>query len=135
MLQSVERTFLSSLWHSLYFTGGMVIGGTAISLGLALLLQRGGTLLNASRLAVYLPHATPLIATAMAWTWILNPQYGLANWALRGLHLPTSQWTQSAGSSMPSILVYSLWHEVGFTTIVFLGGLAVISDEYGEAAR
>jgi multiple sugar transport system permease protein len=135
MFQSVEPTFLSSLWHSLYFTGGMVVGGTAISLGLALLLQRGGTLLNASRLAVYLPHATPLIATSMAWTWILNPQFGLADWALRSLHLPASQWTQSAGSSMPSILVFSLWHEVGFTTIVFLGGLAVISDEYGEAAR
>jgi multiple sugar transport system permease protein len=135
MFQSVEPSFLASLWHSLYFTGGMVFGGTVISLALALLLQRGGALLNASRLAIYLPHATPLIATSMAWTWILNPQFGLANWALRGLHLPTSQWTQSAGSSMPSILVFSLWHELGFTVIVFLGGLAVISDEYGEAAR
>ena len=135
MFRSVEPTFLRSLWPTLYFTGGMVVGGTAISLGLALLLQRGGALLNASRLAVYLPHATPLIATSMAWTWILNPQFGLADWALRSLHLPASQWTQSAGSSMPSILVFSLWHEVGFTTIVFLGSLAVISDEYGEAAR
>ena len=36
---------------------------------------------------------------------------------------------------MPAVIVYSLWHELGFTTLVFLGGLAVISDEYGEAAR
>jgi multiple sugar transport system substrate-binding protein len=36
---------------------------------------------------------------------------------------------------MPALIIYSLWHEVGFTTIVFLGGLAIISEEYGEAAR
>jgi multiple sugar transport system permease protein len=135
LLTAGDPGFGASLWHSLYFTGGMVLGGTAISLGLALLLQRGGALLNASRVAVYLPHATPLIATSLAWVWILNPQFGLANWALHALHLPTSQWLQSSSAAMPSILVYSLWHEVGFTTVVFLGGLAVISDELGEAAR
>jgi multiple sugar transport system permease protein len=36
---------------------------------------------------------------------------------------------------MPAVIVYSLWHELGFITLVFIGGLAVISDEYGEAAR
>jgi multiple sugar transport system permease protein len=135
LFESTQPTFLSSLGHSLYFTVAMVIGGTAISLSLALLLQRGGKLLNASRLAIYVPHATPMIATSLAWVWIFNPQFGLANWALHGLHLPTSQWLNSSTSAMPSIIVYSLWHEVGFTTIVFLGGLTVISHELGEAAR
>ena len=32
-------------------------------------------------------------------------------------------------------MVYSLWHEVGFTTVVFLGGLATLSNELSEAAR
>jgi multiple sugar transport system permease protein len=135
LFTSSSPDFLGSLAHSLYFAVAMVIGGTAISLSCALLLQRGGRLLNASLLAVYLPHATPVIATSLAWVWIFNPQFGLANWALHGLHLPTSQWLNSSTSAMPSIIVYSLWHEVGFTTIVFLGGLTVISHELGEAAR
>jgi multiple sugar transport system permease protein len=135
LFTSSSPDFLGSLAHSLYFAVAMVIGGTAISLSCALLLQRGGRLLNASRLFVYLPHATPVIATSLAWVWIFNPQFGLANWVLSGVGLPTSQWLDSSTSAMPAIIVYSLWHEIGFTTIVFLGGLAVISNELGEAAQ
>ena len=135
LFSATQPTFLSSLWHSLYFSGAMVIGGTAISLALALLLQRGGALLNASRVALFLPHATPVIATSMIWVWIFNPRFGLANWVLHGLHLPTSDWLQSSSSSMPAVIIYSLWHEVGFTTVVFLGGLATLPDELSEAAR
>jgi multiple sugar transport system permease protein len=135
LFTATDPGFASSLWNSLYFSGAMVIGGTAISLGLALLLQRGGSLINASRLAIYLPNATPLIATSMIWAWIFNPQFGLANWVLRSLHLPALQWVQAQSTAMPSMIIFSLWHEVGFTTIVFLGGLAVVSEEYGEAAR
>ena len=127
--------FLSSFGHSVYFASAMVIGGTALSLCFALLLQRGGRLLNASRVAVYLPHATPIIATSMAWVWIFDPQYGLANWALHSVGLPTSTWLNSSGTAMPALIVYSLWHEIGFTTVIFLGGLAVISTELGEAAQ
>ena len=135
LLDSTDPTFLSSLWHSLYFTGAMVIGGTAISLALALLLQRGGALLNGTRVALFLPHATPVIATSMIWTWIFNYKFGLADWILHSLHLPTSQWLQSSSSAMPAVVIYSLWHEVGFTTVVFLGGLATLSNELSEAAR
>ena len=135
LFQANQPTFLSSLWHSLYFTGAMVIGGSAISLALALLLQRGGALLNGTRVALFLPHATPVIATSMIWTWIFNYKFGLADWILHSLHLPTSQWLQSSSSAMPAVVIYSLWHEVGFTTVVFLGGLATMSNELSEAAR
>ena len=80
LFDATQPTFLSSLWHSLYFTGAMVLGGTAISLALALLLQRGGMLLNGTRAAIFLPHATPVIATSMIWTWIFNAKFGLADW-------------------------------------------------------
>ena len=35
----------------------------------------------------------------------------------------------------PSVVIYSLWHEVGFTVVLFLGGLSVVSTELSEAAR
>jgi multiple sugar transport system permease protein len=135
LLAATDPGFLQTLWNSLYFAGTMVIAGTAISLCLALLLQRGGTAMNASRVAIYLPNATPLIATSLIWSWIYNPQFGLANWVLHSLRLPTSPWVEGQATSMPAVILFSLWHEVGFTTIIFLGGLAIINDEYGEAAR
>lgn len=135
LFQQGDPSFLAAFGHSLYFTVGMVVGGTAIALGLALLVQRGGKLLGVSRLGLYLPHATPLIASSLVWGMIFDPRFGLLNYGLNLLHLPTSQWLYSPGSAMPAVIVYSLWHDLGFTTLVFIGGLAVISDEYGEAAR
>lgn len=135
LLTAADPSFARSLANSLYFTGAMVLAGTAISLCLALLLQSGGSALNASRVAIYLPTASPLVATSLIWSWVYNPRFGLANWVLHLLHLPTSAWTEGQATAMPAVILFSLWHEVGFTTIVFLGGLTIINDEYGEAAR
>jgi multiple sugar transport system permease protein len=132
---STTPSFLSSAWRSLYFSGSMVIGGTAISLALALLLQRGSRTLRAARVAIFAPHATPVVATSLAWVWIFNPQFGLIDTVLRACHLPVSQWLFSSTWAMPSVIVYSLWHEVGFTVVLFLGGLAVVNPELGEAAQ
>jgi multiple sugar transport system permease protein len=135
LFSATDPGFVQTLVTSLYFTGAMVLAGTAISLALALLLQRGGSLMNASRLAIYLPNATPLVATSLIWSWIYNPQFGLANWVLHLLHLPTSPWVEGQATSMPAVILFSLWHEVGFTTIIFLGGLTIINEEYSQAAR
>ncbi|HEY0249354.1 MAG TPA: sugar ABC transporter permease, partial [Gryllotalpicola sp.] len=72
-------SFWATLGTSLYFVAGMVIGGTAIGLAIALLLARGGRLLASARTMVFLPHVTPVVATSLVWVWIFNPQYGLAN--------------------------------------------------------
>ncbi len=127
--------FLSSAGRSLYFSGATVIGGTALGLAIALLLQRGGRLLNGVRVAVFAPYITPVVATSVAWVWIFNPQFGLLNSMLRALHLPVEQWLQSSTWAMPSVIIFSLWHEVGFTVVLFLGGLSVLSTEMSEAAR
>ncbi|GAA5191241.1 sugar ABC transporter permease [Rugosimonospora acidiphila] len=130
-----KPSLLSSGLTSLYFTAGMVIGGSAISLAIALLLQRGGKVLAGVRLAVFVPHATPLVATSIVWVWIFNPQFGLANAALHLFGIHSVEWLNSSTWAMPSVLIYSLWHEVGFTVVVFLGGLTLISPELSEAAQ
>jgi ABC-type sugar transport system permease subunit len=130
-----ENDFPTSALNSLYFTVAMVIGGTALSLVIALLLQRGGRWIAATRVAVFTPYVTPLVATSIAWIWILNQKFGLLNLALQALGVAGPNWLLSPSWAMPSVIAYSLWHELGFTTIVFLGGLSVLSPELGEAAR
>jgi multiple sugar transport system permease protein len=127
--------FLTSAGNSLYFTVAMVIGGTALSLLIALLLQRGGNWFAATRVAVFTPYVTPLVATSIAWVWIFNDKFGLINLALRPFGLAGENWLLSPGWAMPSVILYSLWHEIGFTVVVFLGGLSILSPELGEAAR
>lgn len=127
--------FWSTVWVSLYFTGAMVIGGTVIGLLCALLLQRGGMWLASMRTMIFLPHVTPLIATSLVWVWIFNPQFGLANAILHVFGIPNIDFLHDSRWAMPAVILYSLWHESGFVTIVFLGGLTTISGDLSEAAK
>ncbi|WP_157683239.1 carbohydrate ABC transporter permease [Microlunatus soli] len=132
---SSEPSFASTMAVSFYFVIAMVLLGTLISLLLALLLQRASTVLLAVRSALFLTYVTPLVATSMVWVWIFNPRFGLANAVLHLVGIDPVDWLGNPNTAMPSIIIYSLWHEVGFTTIVFVGGLTTISAELSEAAR
>ncbi|HWC83611.1 MAG TPA: sugar ABC transporter permease [Pseudonocardiaceae bacterium] len=130
-----ENDFPASALNSLIFVVATVVGGVVLSLAIALLLQRGGRWMAASRVAVFTPYVTPLVATSIAWIWLLNQKFGLVNLVLQVFGAPGPNWLLSSTWAMPAVIAYSLWHEVGFTTIVFLGGLSVLSPELGEAAR
>jgi multiple sugar transport system permease protein len=129
----------SDFWHSIemsaYFSGATVVGSTVLGLGIALLLSSRGLVRRIVRLAVLTPYFTPLVATSIVWVWIFNPQYGLLDSLLRMLHLPMVGWLQSTTWAMPAVIFYTLWHDLGFTVIIFLAGLATVSNDLREAAR
>ena len=132
---AVDPPFLQTLVTSGYFVVAMVVGGTAISLALAMLLRSAGRLYVAGRATIFLAHVTPLVATSIVWIWIFNPRYGLADVVLGLFGIPGIDWLGDSAFAMPSVIIYSLWHEIGFTTIVFVGGLTTLSVELSEAAR
>jgi len=136
-LGDLERdpSFLQTMGVSFWFVGAMVIGGTVISLVLALLMRTTTKLMLAARATVFLAHVTPVVATSLVWLWIYNPRYGLANALLHAVGGDPIDWLGDRNTAMLSVILYSLWHEVGFTTIVFIGGLTTISTELSEAAR
>lgn len=137
---SADPPFFQTLGVSAYFVLAMVVGGTALSLGLALLLRTAARswsnrVFVAARTAVFLAHVTPLVATSIVWVWIFNPRYGLANLVLSWFGIPNIDWLGNSTFAMPAVIIYSLWHEIGFITVIFLGGLTTMSPELSEAAK
>lgn len=128
-------------WHSLLLTGYyvavMVPALTLFSIGLALLLREGWERRRGGwvRAMVFLPHVTPIVGTAIIWLWVFNPQFGIANVILKAMHLPALDWLMSTRWALPSVMIYSLWHDVGLYTILFLAGLAVVPQQLLEAAK
>jgi multiple sugar transport system permease protein len=76
----------------------------------------------------------PIVATVLLWEWILSPDYGLLNDALRALHLPTGLWLTDPGSALPSLVLMGLWG-MGGGMIIFLAGLQGVPEEYYDAAK
>ncbi len=86
------------------------------------------------RVLYYLPALVPPVANAVLWSWLLNTEYGLINWALRAVGLPKVLWLQDPAVALPALILMSLWG-FGATMIIFLAGLQGIPPELYEAAK
>lgn len=118
-----------------------VLFTTGLSMVIAL---AAALVLNASfkgraffRAALTIPWGTPLVAAALIWFWMLDPQYGVINFAVRSLGL-TQQgiaWLLSPQWAMPAVVLVDVWRTFPFGALVLLTALQAIDpDLYGVAA-
>jgi multiple sugar transport system permease protein len=128
-------SFLRAVINTFVFTVG-VVGLTVVgSLATALALNQGLRGTAFFRGVYYSPVVTSLVATAVIWLWILDPQFGVVNQTLRSLGLPAPGWASDAFWAMPTVTVTFAWREIGYFTVIYLAGLQGIPTELKEAAR
>jgi multiple sugar transport system permease protein len=124
---SVERT---ALYVALF-----VPLGVAASLGCALLLNRELRATTLFRTLFFLPSLTPVVASAILWAWIFQPEVGLLNYLLAGVGIKGPRWLASYEWAIPSLVIVSLWATVGGSRmIIFLAGLQGVPQELYDAA-
>jgi len=74
------------------------------------------------------------ISVALLWMWILNPKFGLINYALSLLGIRGPAWLFDPRWAMPAIILTSVWKDTGYIMILLLAGLQDIAPVYYEAA-
>jgi ABC-type sugar transport system permease subunit len=128
-----DPLFWRTLWNTALYTTYVPIT-MALALGLALLLnrRRGGERLL--RTVVFLPFVTSAVAIAIVWQWMFNPDFGLANYLLGLVGVPSIDWLGSARTALFAIILVTVWTQVGYQMIVFLAGLQGIPQTYYDAA-
>lgn len=124
---AVENTFL--------YTVMAIPSVFAIALFLALMLQRIRRLGGVFRSALYFPTLMPVVLAALAWTFVISPDFGFVNIMLRSVHLPVINWLGSGFLALLTITGLEVWRGIGFWTVLFLAALLGIPEEYYEAAR
>jgi multiple sugar transport system permease protein len=123
-----------SLYNTAFFTGISVPLNLIVALGAAMLLNTNIKGQSLFRTAFYLPAVMPVVANAVLWYWILNPEIGLANSLLRLLGLPEQQWLFDAQMAKPTFILINLWG-IGNTMVIFLAGLQGIPQTLYDAAH
>ena len=128
--------FLQTLRNSLVFTVASVALKIVLGLALALLLWRLQRFKRLIRGAILLPFIIPTALSTLAWWWIFDPTYSVANWVLRRLGLITTnvEWLSDPTLAMLSIVIVNVWRALPFYAVTILAGLLAIPDEYYEAA-
>lgn len=125
-------------WHVLGNTGYFIVLYIplmlACSLGIAWLLSKARRGVGIFRVLYYIPVLTSWIAGAMIFRWVLSPQFGIVNNLLAIVGIDGPAWLQSEEWAMPSIVIASVWKDMGFYGLILLSGLQAIDKGYYEAA-
>lgn len=125
--------FVASLGDTLYFVVGVTVVQNAVALALAHRLQGTGRTATLLRILAFLPIVLGVTVVGIVWLLMFDPQSGPVQSILghAGIHpafFGSSTW------AMPLTILAQVWQNLGFTMVVFIGGLKAIPPEIFEAA-
>lgn len=130
-----DLLFYGSMWRTLLFSLYYVPLGVLISLILAVMLNQKLYGTTVYRTLFFLPTLTPAAASALLWSWLLNPEVGPINYMLYRLGINAPRWLASPQWALPTIVLIAIWGTVGGSRmIIFLAGLQGVPEELYDAA-
>lgn len=129
-----DSTFWNSLKNTFLFIIGYLPSVMIIGLLVALLLNSKLCLKPVFRGVYFLPVVTSWVAVSLVWKWLFNPKYGLINYFLTMIGLHEPNWLNDPKTAMLAIIITSVWKDIGFIMVLYLGGLQNISVSLYEAA-
>jgi ABC-type sugar transport system permease subunit len=148
-----DPAFRNSVRVTIWYTLGVVPATLASSFVVAYLLHGVAVGRGFLRTVYFLPYVTSAVAAAMVWRALFRHPTGVANTLLGHLGLPAQQWLIErdgvlhilSGGLIPEafgpslalccVILFDIWHGMGFMIVVWLAGLTAIPRELEEAAR
>lgn len=129
-----DKEFWAALLHTLTFIAGYLPLVVFFGLGMALAMNTAMRGIGLLRTLFFFPVVSSWVAVALLWSWLFNPKYGLVNYLLSLIGITGPGWLFDPAWAMPAIIITSVWKDVGFVLVLFLGGLQAIPADYAEAA-
>ncbi|WP_042406749.1 carbohydrate ABC transporter permease [Streptacidiphilus carbonis] len=128
--------FTDSLWHTLVFTLGSLLGQFTLGLALAVFFSRRFRLSGVVRAVLLLPWLVPMVVSAVVWRKLLDPATGVLNTLLMDVHLIGSPlpWLSSPNAALASAVLVNIWIGIPFNMVILYGGLQEIPTDLHEAA-
>jgi multiple sugar transport system permease protein len=130
-----DPIFWKSLWVTTAYVLMKVPTQIALSMGLALLLQRESRFAAVVRSAIFAPVVTSIVVISVIWALMYHVQLGLINSIITSLGLPRVAFLSNPRLALVAIVIMMVWKEIGFSMIILMAGLKGIPDMYFEAAR
>ncbi|MCA9895282.1 MAG: sugar ABC transporter permease [Anaerolineae bacterium] len=126
-------------WRALGYTFNFIIlyvpAVFILGLLLALFLNQKLRGMIAVRTATFLPVVASWVVVSLIWKWIFNPTYGLVNFGLGLFGVEGPAWLFEPQTALIAMVITSIWKDVGYIALLYIGGLQSISETFYEAAR
>ncbi|MBM6383681.1 carbohydrate ABC transporter permease [Paenibacillus illinoisensis] len=126
--------FYKSLKVTLLFGLGSVIPTIVGGLALAMLMNSRIKSSGLFRTLLFSPWVTPTVAVSIAWSWIFEPEVGLANLMLGWVGVSPVGWLRDADWALVAVLIVTLWKSIGWSMVFYLVALRNLPSDLLEAA-
>ncbi len=130
-----DDDFWRALGYTLTFIVLYIPCVFVLGLALALFLNQKFPGMLMVRAATFLPVVASWVVVSLIWKWIFNPSYGLVNAGLNLIGINGPDWLFQPQTAVYAMVITSVWKDVGYIALLYLGGLQNISETYYEAAR
>lgn len=128
--------FVAALENTLVYSLFTVPLTLVAALGLAILLNQKIKCRTVFRTVVFFPYVASLVAVAAVWNMLFTPNKGgIMNQLLMNVfHTQPLKWAAAPQTVMLTIILFSIWKNMGYYMVIYLAGLQGISEELYEAA-
>ena len=133
-----DTLFYRALAHMLVFVGVTVTLNIIVTLILAQLISSlpWNFARGLFRTVLFLPCVAPMVGTSLVWrNGMFATKNGLVNHLLGYLGIPAINWLGDASVVMVAMIIFTIWADIGYNTVLFCAGLDGIPKDFSEAAQ
>ena len=128
----LHKAMLNTVWFTAMYIPLLV----AVSLGVAVLVNRPLRGMKTFRALYFLPNITSVAVLSLIFRRFLSPRPdGPINFLIGLVGIPPQKWLIDVNQAMPSIVGISLWEAFGYFMVIWLAGLQAIPSELYDAAK
>jgi ABC-type sugar transport system permease subunit len=132
LVTSQRPGFIASLIATGLFVVGVTVVQNALGMALAHRLQGEGMGANILRILAFLPIVLGVTVVGLVWLLLFDPSDSPGSAAFGALGVQ-SAFFGSNTAALPLVIVVQVWQNLGFTMVVFIGGLKAIPHSIYEA--
>lgn len=129
-----STAFRKAMVNTFVFTLVVTFARVALGMILAVIIDSITFLKSFFRTVYFLPVVASMVAISLVWVWIFEPTTGILNTILGYFGIHGLGWLKDQNMALPSIMIATIWKDVGFSMVFFLAGLNNIPRSLYEAA-
>lgn len=127
-------TFLKALNVTIRFSVITIVLSVSLGFILALAIFKNRRMNGILKFLYFSPWVTPTVAVSIVWVFMFDQRSGIINYLFQLIGFAKVNWLGSSKTALIPIMVVTVWSNIGWNMIFYLGALSKVPKDLYEAA-
>lgn len=129
-----DPTLVSSVERTLIFVISAVVIEFLLGMALALLVTSNVKAMGLVRTGFLVPMMMTPVVAGVLWRTIYHPQYGVTNWLIGLVGIPSQAWLGDPMQALPAVIAVEIWQQLPVATFILAAGIQSLPTDLYKAA-